>query len=125
MGRRKRATAVIETDEGILLVSHSKQGESTYMLPGGGIKKGESYIAAVTREVYEETGLSASEVKYLFDLETKNNVHKVHLVKTQGSLRKGHQITHIRFYNESTKEKYRLAWHVKPIIEKYYEMKRG
>lgn len=119
MGRRKRVTAIVETDKGIVVVSHSKQGKPTFMLPGGSIRKKESYMGAVTRELYEETGLHASEVKYLFDLPTKHNLHKVFFVKTHGTLRKGHETTHINFWNESTKDKLRVAWHVKPIIEKY------
>ena len=119
MGRRKRVTAVVETDKGIVLVSHSKYGKPNFMLPGGSIRKNESYMGAVTRELYEETGLHAYEVKYLFDLPTKKNLHKVFFVKTHGDLRKRHETTHIDFWNESTKDNLEVAWHVKPIINRY------
>lgn len=124
MGRkRKRGTAIVETDKGILIVSHSRHGQLTYMLPGGRVKKGEQSICAAIRELHEETGLYSLEAKYLFDLITKHHKHKVYLIKTCGRLRKRHETTRIRFYNDSTKDKYKFAWHVKPIIEKYFKRK--
>jgi ADP-ribose pyrophosphatase YjhB (NUDIX family) len=119
MGRRKRVTAIVETDKGIVLVSHSRHGKPTFMLPGGHIRKKETLMGAVTRELYEETGLHASEVQYLFELPTKHNLHKVFFIKTYGDLKKSHETTHINFWNDSTKDKLKVSWHVKPIIEKY------
>ena len=110
--KRKRATVIVDTDEGILLVSHSRDDDPIYMLPGGGVKRGEHSICAAVRELYEETGLHSSEIKYLFEMITKHHKHKVFLVKPYGKLRKRHETKHIRFYNESTRGKYRLAWHV-------------
>ena len=121
--KRKRGTAIVETDKGILVVSHSRHGRPTYMLPGGRVKRGEQSICGAIRELHEETGLYSLEAKYLFDLITKHHEHKVYLIKTHGRLRKRHETTHIRFYNDSTKDKYKFAPHVKPIIEKYYKMK--
>ena len=121
--KRKRATAIVEMDEGILLVSHSRHGTPTYMLPGGGVKRRERSASSVIRELYEETGLHSLEIKFLFNLETKHQLHRVFWIKTYGHLRKKHETTHIRFYNNLTKNKYKLAWHVKPIIEKYVEIK--
>jgi len=123
--KRKRATAIVETDNGILIVSHSRHGKIEYMLPGGGIKRGEHPICAAVRELYEETGLHTVEAKYLFDLVTEHNEHKVFLIKPYGKLRKRHETTHIRFYNDSTKDKYKLAWHVIPIIEKYRKLREN
>ena len=122
--KRVRATAIVETDKGILLVSHSRHGEPTYMLPGGGVNRGEHSICGAIRELYEETGLHASEVKYLFDLTTKNQKHKVFLIKPSGRLRKRHETRHIAFLNEDTDGKLKIAWHVQPIVKKYYKLKR-
>lgn len=121
--RRKRATVIVDYPEGILLVSHSRHGKPTYMLPGGGLKKGEKSLDAAKRELYEETGLHVSKIQFLFDFETKHQKHVTFLVKTYGHLRKRHETTHIRFYNESTEDRYKLAWHVKPIIQKYKDLK--
>ena len=121
--KRKRATAIVETRKGILLVSHSRHGKPTYILPGGGVKRGERSISGAKRELYEETGLHTSKAEFLFKLETRHQKHKVFLIETYDRLRKRHETTHIRFYNKSTKDKYKLAWHVKPIIEKYKDIK--
>lgn len=121
--KRKRATAIVETNKGILIVSHSRHGSPIYMLPGGGVKKGERSSSAVKRELYEETGLHSSDVNFLFNLETKHHLHRVFRIETYGHLRKRHETTHIRFFNDSTKDRYKLAWHVKPIIEKYIDVK--
>lgn len=122
--KRSRATAIVEMRKGILLVSHSKHSHPTYMLPGGGIRKGEDPIKAVERELYEETGLRSSKVQSLFSFDTTHNRHKVFLIEPHGRLRKRHETTHIRFYNKSTEGKYKLAPHVKPIIEEYRSLKK-
>ena len=121
--KRKRATAIVETDKGILLVSHSKR--PIFMLPGGGVKRGEHSICAVVRELYEETGLHSSEVKYLFDLTTTHHEHKVFLIKPFGELRKRHETKHIAFWNNFSSGNLKIAWHVQPIIKKYYEIKES
>jgi len=119
MVKRKRATAVVETNKGILLVSHSRHGKPTYMLPGGGVKRGERSQDAIKRELYEETGLHTSKINFLFNLETKHHLHRAFWINTYGHIRRRHETTHIRFYNNSTKNRYKLAWHVKAIINKY------
>lgn len=124
MKKRKRATVIVETNKGILLVSHSKERPPTFMLPGGGVRGGEYSIHGAIRELYEETGLHSSEVRYLFSLTTKHHRHKVFLIKAYGRLRRRHETKYIAFWNEHTKSKLKMAWHVRPIIEKYYKMSR-
>ena len=69
MGRdqkiRPRATAIVRRGEAILLVR--EPGETCFHLPGGGIEPGESPIAAVARELLEETGLIAGRIDFLFE----------------------------------------------------------
>jgi 8-oxo-dGTP diphosphatase len=43
-------------EDGILLAKHSKKGSDYWVLPGGGLEKGESFAEATRREVLEETG---------------------------------------------------------------------
>lgn len=53
--RRPGAYAILVRD-GRLLLTHQAEPEPEYQLPGGGIDPGESPLAALHREVYEETG---------------------------------------------------------------------
>lgn len=56
-GYRKRpgVYAVLLRD-GAVLLTHQAEPEPEYQLPGGGIDPGESPLAALHREVFEETG---------------------------------------------------------------------
>ncbi|MEU8776398.1 NUDIX hydrolase [Streptomyces sp. NPDC048606] len=71
---RRRVAAVIVRDGRVLMVrerhrgpSGLHDGEEYWTLPGGGVEPGEDPEAAVRREVAEETGLRALEVRYAFD----------------------------------------------------------
>ena len=63
--KRKRATGIVETDKGILLVEE-KGGHLN--LPGGGIDGFfETGAKAVSRELFEETGIKSKDTKKLFE----------------------------------------------------------
>ena len=79
---RRRATLVMRREGRILLVRD--RGRSSYGLPGGGIEDGELPIVAAARELYEETGLEATTIRYLFSFEGKYNVHRVYEVEADG-----------------------------------------
>ncbi len=49
----------------MLLVRHSYM--SSWYLPGGGLKRGEGFVAAAVREVWEETGVTVRDLR-LFGL---------------------------------------------------------
>lgn len=53
--RRAGAFAILPLD-GHLLLTHQEAPEPEIQLPGGGIDPGESAVAALHREVFEETG---------------------------------------------------------------------
>lgn len=55
--RRLGAYALLERDGGLLVTLQAEPGPEL-QLPGGGVDPGESPIAALHREVYEETGWS-------------------------------------------------------------------
>ena len=66
----------------VLLVRHSYQAPEVWMLPGGGLRRGERAEAAAVRELAEETGCTLSEPR-CFAVETvslsgaRNRIHLV------------------------------------------------
>lgn len=56
---RIRVSAILRWRDGILLCRHEKGGLDHWLLPGGGVRGGETLIEALERELDEETGLVA------------------------------------------------------------------
>ena len=50
-------SAILRWKGRILLIRHDKADGEVWLLPGGGVRVGESLIAALRRELREETGL--------------------------------------------------------------------
>lgn len=57
---RIRVAAIIVEDGRILLVRHEKDGQSYWMLPGGGVDYGETLAEALRRELREELNIEAA-----------------------------------------------------------------
>ena len=81
---RLRATVIVRRDDRVLVVRD--RGRPTYALPGGGIERGELPIVAAARELYEETGLEASAIRFLFVFEGKYNNHHLYEVEADGEV---------------------------------------
>lgn len=81
---RQRATAIVRRDGCVLLVRD--EGRTPFMLPGGGIYDGELPEVAVVRELLEETTLTATDVRYLFQHGGKYNRHHVFSVDAEGDV---------------------------------------
>lgn len=67
---RIRVAALTTLDEKVVLVRHLKAGKSYFLLPGGGVDRGETLIDALRREMIEETGLDISNERLLFVSDT-------------------------------------------------------
>lgn len=81
---RRRATLILRRCGRVLLLRDI--GRDFYALPGGGIDGDEPPIVAAARELYEETGLEATSIKYLFNHLGKYNDHHLYEAEAQGDI---------------------------------------
>lgn len=124
---RHRATAIVETHAGILIV---KEDNNFYNLPGGGVHQGESREAAAIRELKEETDLDAVSVQFLFehfgriyswDDRLRQNHHAVFLIEAIGTPQPNDGILQIGFYQPG--DDVIMGRSAGQIIEKYLALK--
>jgi ADP-ribose pyrophosphatase YjhB (NUDIX family) len=128
--RRRRGTAIVETDRGILLTSRNGK---VFILPGGGAERDESRFVAALRELTEETGLRPYHAEIIFRHLGKvqktlsgrrlfQDHHTVCLVKATGEARPGGgDSKHIAYYYAGCNVK--ISTTTREIIEKYYQWK--
>jgi len=112
---RRRGTAIVEDERGILVVAQRK----TFLLPGGGPKGNEYQIQAAIRELIEETGLYPVEVKYLFTFKRA----KIFRIKTKGVARPKNEIKKIAYYRKSNGVK--VSSNTQKIIDIYLKLKKS
>jgi 8-oxo-dGTP diphosphatase len=93
---RIRVSAMLRWHGRILLCRHEKRSGDVWLLPGGGVKAGESLMVALARELAEEVGIVAPPVEGpvalvdsiapAFSLSTKHVVHIIFAGDVNGSL---------------------------------------
>ncbi|NJR64440.1 MAG: NUDIX domain-containing protein [Leptolyngbyaceae cyanobacterium CRU_2_3] len=127
--KRIRGTVIIDTAQGILLVSSNGD---RFSLPGGGAEKNETGEAAAIRELEEETGLTTISAQYLLSHVGKirqrssglfRNHHEVFLVQAEGQPLPKEEIKAIRYYQLG--DQIKLSGSAGKIIEKYWAMKQS
>lgn len=111
---RRRGTAIVETDQGIMVVTHDNH---QFLLPGGSPKPGELQIQSVIRELREETGLRAYDVQYLFT----HMSAKVFRIQAEGNPEPRNEINAIEYYREGSPVN--VSNNTRLIIEKYLKNK--
>ncbi len=80
-GPRVRVAAVIIRDNAVLLAEHNKDGNTYYLLPGGGVGRGETLHEALVRELWEETRLAVRPERLLFLCESIAPDHTRHIIQ--------------------------------------------
>ena len=89
---RIRVSAILRWRGRILLARHEKGGDAVWLLPGGGVKFGESLLAALERELWEETGLFPEG----FDVPLEGPVAIVDSISPEGTQNRKH-VVHVIF----------------------------
>jgi 8-oxo-dGTP diphosphatase len=129
---RRRGTAIVETQRGILLTA-GRRGRP-FILPGGGAERGESRFVAALRELTEETGLLPHAAEIIFRHKGKirptisgrhkfQDQHTVCLVKASGTPRPGGgDAKRIAYYYPGCDVW--ISGTTKEIIERYYEWEK-
>lgn len=125
---RRRSTAIVETSQGILVVA-GRSG--LYLLPGGVARQGESRTSAAIRELREETGLIATNAKFLFH--HMGHSHKSHsgghfrdhhtvvLIRAEGVPTPRHEVKYVNYYLQGSD--IRVSRTTKEIIDRFNSLK--
>ena len=85
-------SAILRWRGRILLARHEKAGGGVWLLPGGGVKAGESLLRALERELWEETGLFPDG----FDVPLEGPVAIVDSISPEGTTSRKH-VVHVIF----------------------------
>ena len=117
-----RATAVAVQDGKCLLVQERRARR--FSLPGGRIRPGEPGRSAVTRELYEETGLRAQDPTFVGYHEGHYATHQVYLLEANGEVRLNrHELSNYLWWDGT--DSLLLHRHVSEIVQLCLDFQRG
>ena len=78
---RIRVAALVLRDARILLARHIRPRQTNYLLPGGGVKEGETLQLALRREMHEEAGVVCGVESLRYVIEVRNPHGRRHLLQ--------------------------------------------
>ena len=124
---RVRVAGILEEDNKVLLIEHTKNNRSYWLLPGGGVDWGESIEEAVEREFLEETNLKVKIEEFLFISETlapDKSKHVINLYfrvrRESGEMALGDEgiLSDLRFFTLDEIEKIKIYPNINDILKK-------
>ena len=121
--RRRRGTAIVEYERGVLVVSMNGRA---YLTPGGGAHRNESRMQAAIRELKEETGIEPYFSMAIFRYsgpkrKSHQNVHTVYYIKARGTPRPKKEITRIAYHTPESS--LILSTETRDILKRFYTFK--
>ncbi len=75
-----RVSGIITRDDTLLLIAHRKKKEVYWLLPGGGVRHGESLTEALRREFMEELGVTVTVGRPVFMCDSIDPLGKRHIL---------------------------------------------
>lgn len=75
-----RVSGIITRDDALLLIAHKKKDDVYWLLPGGGVRRGESLIEALRREFREELGIAITIDRPAFMCDSIDPLGKRHIL---------------------------------------------